>query len=401
MRFTFFVLILLPGLAAQDWPQWRGPTRDGQAPAFTAPAQWPTELKLEWKTEVGGGYSSPVVAAGKVCVISRQKDDETVSCLDLKTGKVLWSAAYPAPFGKNKYAQKMEGGPFSTPVLHAGRLYTLGVNAVLSSFDAGTGALKWRHDFSSSQSTEKMFTGTAMSPLVDGGRVIVHVGDDRGGRVVAFDAATGKEIWVLAGDGPGYSSPLLVTFGGKRQLVTMTDKSLIGVATENGKLLWKHPFPDEWNENIVTPVAFENLLIFSGVRQGTVALSAGDGGTVKEVWRNKEVAMYMSSPVLVDGHLYGFSSRNKGQLVCLNPRTGETLWKAAGRAGQNASLIAAGSLLFITGADGDLTVARANPKAFESVASYKVSQSATWPHPALVGRQILIKDSAALSLWRF
>lgn len=394
MRLLILVMTLLPAVA-QDWPQWRGPARDGRAASFTAPAQWPGELKLEWKTEVGGGYSSPVVADGKACIFTRQNDEEAASCLDLKTGKVLWRAAYPAPFGKNQYAQKMESGPFSTPVLHAGRLYTLGVNAVLSSFDAATGALKWRHDFSRSMSTEKMFTGTAMSPLVDGGRVIVHVGDDRGGRVVAFDAATGKEVWALAGDGPGYASPVLVTRGGKRQLVTMTDKSLIGVTADGGQLAWKIPFPDEWNENIVTPVEFEDLLIFSGVRQGTVAI---DG--TKEVWRNKEVAMYMSSPVLAGGHLYGFSSRNKGQLVCLNPRTGEALWKTPGRGGQNASLIAAGSFLLVTGVDGDLTVVRANPKAYETVASYKVAQSATWPHPAVVGRQILIKDAAALSLWR-
>jgi len=400
MRLLILLMIVAPWAAAQNWPQWRGPTRDGHAVSFTAPAQWPSELKLEWKTEVGGGYSSPVVADGKACVFTRQKDEEVVSCLDVKTGKVLWRAAYPAPFGKNQYAQRMESGPFSTPVLHAGRLYALGINAVLSSFDAATGTVKWRHDFSRSMSTEKLFTGTAMSPLIDGDRVIVHVGDDRGGRVVAFDAATGKEVWALAGDGPGYASPVIVTLGGKRQIVTMTDKSLIGVAAENGQLLWKFPFPDEWNENIVTPVQFENLLIFSGVRQGTVALqSAGD--TMKEVWRNKEVAMYMSSPVLTGGYLYGYSTRNKGQVVCLDPRTGEVQWKTPGRGGQNASLIAAGGFLLITGVDGDVTVARANPKAFETVASYKVSQSSTWPHPAVVGRQILIKDTAALSLWRF
>jgi outer membrane protein assembly factor BamB len=389
----------MPALPAQDWPQWRGPSRDGHAPSFRAPGQWPAQLTLEWKAEVGGGYSSPVAAGGQACVFTRQREDEVVSCLDLKTGTVLWRAAYPAPFGKNQYAQRMESGPFSTPLLDGGRLYTLGVNAVLSSFDAATGALRWRHDFSKSVSTQKLFTGTAMSPLVTGGRVIVHVGDDRGGQIAAFDAGTGRKVWALEGDGPGYASPVLVSFGGTRQLVTMTDKSLAGVAAENGRLLWKFPFPDEWNENIVTPVAFENLLIFSGVRQGTVALTA-TGSEVKEAWRNKEAAMYMSSPVLAGGYLYGFSSRNKGQVVCLDPRTGEALWKTPGRGGQNASLIAAGGYLLLTGIEGELTVLRANPKAFEQVASYKVAQSATWPHPAVAGRQLLVKDAGSLSSWR-
>ena len=238
---------------AQDWSQWRGPSRDGVVTA-QAPSKWPKDLKNVWKVSVGGGYSSPVVSDGKVIVHSRQQENEVVSVFDLKTGKPLWNASYAVPFSKNQYAIEMGKGPNSTPVVSNGRVYTLGVSAILSCFDLKTAELKWRKDFSKEIDTSKLFTGTAMSPVIEKGMVIAHVGDDRGGRVIAFDGVTGAERWKWEGDGPGYASPVVVDLEGARQLVTLTDKSAVGISVDSGKLLWKMPFPDEWNENIVTPI---------------------------------------------------------------------------------------------------------------------------------------------------
>jgi outer membrane protein assembly factor BamB len=159
------MLLAVPFSHAQDWPQWRGPQRDGVVKDFVAPVTWPEKLKLVWKTPVGGGYSSPVVSQGKVWLHTRQDETEVVSCLDFNTGKVLWRQSYPSGFNKNQYATQMGKGPFSTPVLYQGRLYTLGVNALLSCFDATTGTLKWRKDFGV-PNTSKMFCGTAMSPVI-------------------------------------------------------------------------------------------------------------------------------------------------------------------------------------------------------------------------------------------
>lgn len=397
-----FVAALSGEAQTHEWNQWRGPDRDGGVRTFTPPASWPQRLSLKWKVAVGGGYSSPVVSASRIYVHTRRNEEEVVECLDLNTGKPKWSKSYPVAFAKNQYAVAMGKGPNSTPLLSGGKLYTLSVNAILSCFDANSGELKWRKDFSAGLDTSKLFCGTAMSPLIDKGLVIVHVGDDRQGWLRAFEAETGKERWTWEGDGPGYASPIVVTLEGTRQLVTLTDKSVIGVAVDSGKLLWKLPFPDEWNENIVTPVLYQKMLILSGVRKGTIAIQLAKDGekwTTKQVWHNPKIAMYMNSPVLEGDLLFGLSHLRKGQFFCLNARTGETLWATEGRDGQNASLLNVSNALLILTSDGDLIVANKSAKAFEQIARYDVAESATWSHPIAFGKQILIKDSSTLALW--
>jgi outer membrane protein assembly factor BamB len=221
--FILICLVFLPArMVAQDWSQWRGPNRDGVAGDFTAPAVWPKELKLRWKTPVGSGYSSPVVSGERVWVHSRSGEEEAVSCLDLKTGAIVWRKSYAVAFNKNQYAVQMGKGPFATSVLHAGRLYTLGATAVLSCFDAASGDLKWRKELGPPD-TSKLFCGTAFSPIVDEGKLIVYAGDDvKGGRMLALDPATGAERWSWTGEGPGYASPIVVEFENTRQIVTMT-----------------------------------------------------------------------------------------------------------------------------------------------------------------------------------
>ncbi len=386
---------------AQEWTQWRGPARDGVAESFVAPKTWPKEIVRKWKVSAGGGYSSPLVSGSKVYLHTRQEEQEVVSCFDLTTGKTLWTKTYPAPFAKNQYAVEMGKGPNSTPVLHDGRLYTLGVNAVVSAFDAKTGELKWRKEFGTPD-TSKLFCGTAMSPIVEKNLLIIHVGDDRGGSLLALDAASGALKWEWKGDGPGYASPIVADLAGARQVVTLTDKSIVGVAAETGKLLWKMPFPDEWNENIVTPVVHKGRLIISGVRRGTMAvevLKEASGYNAKQVWHNAKVAMYMNSPILDGDYLYGMSHLRKGQFFCLDARTGELLWATDGREGQNASVLSAGGFLLFLTADANLIVAHKNPKSFEQVARYAVADSAVWTHPVAFGKHLLVKDSASLALW--
>jgi outer membrane protein assembly factor BamB len=387
---------------AQDWTQWRGPHRDGVVTNFAPPALWPEKLKLVWKTPVGSGYSSPLVSQGKVWLHSSTANEEVVACYDLKTGKPVWRKAEPVNFKKNQYATKMSGGPFSTPALHQGKVYTLSVNAVLSCFDAATGALKWRKDFGLPD-TSKMFCGTAMSPVIEGGNVIVYVGDDiKGGQMLAFDAATGQEKWKWTGEGPGYASPIVTEIAGVRQLVTMSDKSVISVATRNGQLLWRMPWPDEWNENIVTPLRYQDMLIFSGVRKGTLALRVNRTGQewkTQEVWRNSELTLYMNSPVLAGDHLYGLTNKRKGMFFCLEAATGKLRWQTEGREGDTAALLNAKDTLFLLTSDASLIVANKNPQGFQQLAKYTVAESPTYAHPVLLGNQMLVKDETNLTLW--
>jgi outer membrane protein assembly factor BamB len=398
----FAAIAVFQTISAQDWAQWRGPNRDGVARDFIAPAQWPEKLKLIWKTEVGSGFSSPVVSKDRAWIHTRKGEEEAVSCLDLKTGKILWSRSYTVAFTKNQYATEMGKGPHSTPVLYGGKLYTLGVTAILSCFDAATGELKWRKEFGA-PNTSKMFCGTAFSPVVDRGNLIVYVGDDiKGGSMFALDPATGLERWKWAGEGPGYASPIVVEIEGARQIVTMTDKSVIGVESGTGKLLWRMPWPDEWNENIVTPIPYKNTLIFSGVRKGTVAVQLARNGaewTAKQVWHNPEIAMYMNSPVLDGDYLFGMSSKRKGQYFCLEAATGKVLWATEGREGANASILNAKDALLILTSDANLIVAKKSVKGFEQVAKYSVADSSTYAHPAPMAKMILVKDDAAMALW--
>jgi outer membrane protein assembly factor BamB len=297
----------------------------------------------------------------------------------------------------------MSKGPFSTPLVAGGRLFTLGVSAVLSSFDAATGALKWRKDWSREIDTSKLFTGTAMSPIIDGGVLIVHVGDDTKGAFRALDPATGDEKWSLPGHGPGYASP--VAFGtvtGARHFATMTDKAFVGVDVATGKLLWQIPFPDDWNENIVTPVFAGDVVIISGVRKGTFGYRlevVGSTWTPRQVWHNADVTMYMSTPVADGEYVYGFSNKRKGQIFCLDRRTGVLKWATEGRSGMNAAIQSAGPNLLVLTTEGELIVAARNPEKFEELRRYKVADGQTWAHPVVLGSRIVIRDAGSVAVW--
>jgi outer membrane protein assembly factor BamB len=373
-------------------------------PAASVPADWPEKASLAWRQPIGEGYSSPVVEGGRVFVHSRRDPQEIVTAIDLASGRPAWSDSYEAPFAKNQYAREMARGPFSTPLVTGGRLFTLGVTAILSAYDGASGKLLWRRDWSKEVDTSKLFTGTAMSPLAHGGLLLVHVGDDGGGAFYGLDPATGKDRWSLAGDGPGYASPIVASFDGIPHLVTMTDKALVGIDPAAGRELWRVPFPDEWNENIVTPVVAGGVLIVSGTRKGTFGYrveQAGDRWSARQLWHNPDLPMYMSSPVTDGTYVYGLSNRRKGQFFCLDAKTGTAKWTTEGRAAQNAALVSAGANLVALTSDGDLVVIRRSPERFAEVRRYKVAETPTWAHPAVTGKGIVIRDAGSVSLWTF
>jgi outer membrane protein assembly factor BamB len=389
--------------AAGRWPQWRGPSRTGVLPQAEAPRTWPAELMKGWSVDVGEGYSSPVADDARVYVHSRRDPEEVVAAIDLTTGKVAWEQRYKSPIEKNPYAKEMAKGPYSTPLLTHGRLYTFGTAAILSAWDAPTGKLLWRKDFSARIDTSKLFCGTAMSPLETASGLIVHIGDDREGSMIALDPATGKERWTAAVSGPGYASPIEIAVGGTSQIVTMTTRSVIGVDTASGKLLWEFPFKDEWNENIVTPIAVQDGVIVSGVRQGTRRLSLAKAGGVwkaTEAWHTADVGMYLSSPVLARDTLFGHSTRRKGQFVAIDPVTGRIKWSTEGRDATNASIIAAGShLLFLT-TEAQLIVTALDPQAYAEVRRYTVAPSAIYAHPIVFRDRVIVRDATSVRMWR-
>src|SRR5262245_2651969 len=210
------VLLLCAGAAAsQEWPQWRGPSRDGAVPAAQVPSEWPAAYAPLWRVEVGEGYSSPVLADGRVFVHSRRDPQESVTAIDAVRGSVIWRQDYVAPYQKNQYAVGMGKGPNATPLVAAGRLFTIGATGVLTAWDAATGRHLWQKDFSKTVDFSKLFCGTSASPLMAGGLLVVQVGSDvHGGNLVALDPAAGTAKWEWRGPGPGYASPTLVTVDG-------------------------------------------------------------------------------------------------------------------------------------------------------------------------------------------
>jgi outer membrane protein assembly factor BamB len=404
MRVALLATIAVCGsiVSAQDWNQWRGPARNGSVTAASTP-KWPAagqSWKRAWRVDVGEGYSSPVVAGGRAFVHSRRDPEELVTAIDLATGKVLWQQKYATPFNKNQYATAVSKGPHATPLVIGDRVFTLGGMAVLSAWNTQTGALAWRKDYSASVDTSKLFTGTAASPLADGGSVIVQVGSDvKGGRVIALDPQTGAERWTWSGKGPGYASPVVVTAGGVKQIVTLTNGSIEGIDAKTGAALWSAPFPDDWHENIVTPIWTGTHLIVSGSRPGTHAYTLRQTGgkwQAAEAWTNPEVAMYMSTPVLADGVVYGLSSKKKGQIVAIDAATGVLKWATEGRAADQAAILLTPAHVLVLTTGGELVLIRRSPAKYDEERRYTVADSATWAVPILLPDGLIIRDASGV-----
>jgi len=397
-------LLISTAAFGQDWNQWRGPNRDAVVASFTPPNTWPDKLKPIWKVQVGIGHSSPVVAGKRVFVHSRKDENEVVSCFDLDTGQQLWADSYPTPYKMNPAAVTHGKGPKSTPVVSDGKLFTLGISGILSCYDGATGKLLWRREFSKTEKSTSPLYGTAMSPMVDRGVLIAHVGGNDSGTLAAFDAKTGETRWAWSGDGPGYASPIVVSVAETRQIVTQTQKNIVSFLASSGMNLWQIPFETEYVQNIVTPLIYKDTLILSGIDKGVFAIKPvlrGPGWVTEELWKNTDVSMYMSSPVVIGDYIYGLSHKRKGQFFCLDARTGKTQWLSNGREGDNSAAVVAGQFLLMLTDGAELVVIRADPKQFEVIKKYSVADSPTWAHPVPVGRRVLIKDASNLALLGF
>jgi outer membrane protein assembly factor BamB len=389
--------------AADEWPQWRGPARDGHLSGLQPRASWPEALAPGWKLKVGVGHASPVVSAGRVYEFSREGEAEVVRALELDSGRELWKQSYPVAYEMNPAASGHGKGPKSTPVLADGRLFTLGITEVLSAWDAPSGRLLWRKSFEASHRATAPAFGTAMSPLVDGERLIAYVGSDSDGELAAFDVKTGRELWSWKGDGPGYASPVVASWDGVRQVVTQSQNALVAVAADSGALLWKVALKTPYEQNAVTPILSDGLVVYTGLDAPLTAVrpvKRGTGFTLETVWTNPDVASYLSTPVLEGGRLYGLSQKKKGQWFCVDAKTGKTLWLSDGRQADSAAILAGADVLFVLDTDGSLTVAAADATAWRPLRKWKVAASATWAHPVVLDTGILVKDVDTLAFLR-
>jgi outer membrane protein assembly factor BamB len=389
-------------LVAQQWPQWRGPRRDGVVTGVAPRATWPPRITRKWTVPIGIGYASPVIDGDRVFTLTREGDNEVVRALALSTGRQVWRSERRAPYQVNPAASAHGKGPKSTPALHGGRVFVLGIDGTLSAHDARTGGLAWRRTFSDRFPATAPLYGAAMSPAVVDGLLVAHVGGHDRGEILAIDTASGSDKWRWAGDGPGYASPIVAEIGGVRQIVTQTQKYLLGLEASSGAQLWREPFNVIYDQNIVTPVAWRDLLIFSGYQKGTFALRPrrqAQAWALEHAWNSPDVSMYMSSPVLLGDRLYGLAHRNRGQVFCMDPATGKVIWTGPGRQGDNAAILAANDVVFVLTTGGELLVVRATDRGFEVLSTYAVASSPTWAHPIVLSSGVLVKDEQTLAFW--
>jgi outer membrane protein assembly factor BamB len=384
---------------AQDWPQWRGPNRDGKATGFTAPSTWPKELTEKWRVTVGDGVATPALVGDKLYVFSREGGNEVLRCLSAADGKELWSDKYEAD------AARVPGGSFQgprcSPAVADGKVVTLGVRGTLSCLDAASGKVVWRKD--DFKSFPRFFTSS--SPLLVDGLCVAQLGGGGDGGIVAYDLAGGQEKWKWTGDSPGYASPVLLILGTTKALVAETNGNVVALGVADGKLLWKTPFAAGQRQyNSCTPMVDGQTIIYSGNGRGTKAVKVdkqGDEIAAKDLW-NSDEAVQFNTPVIKNGLLYGISSRDS--LFCINIETGKTAWTAplegGGRRNSGyGSIVDAGPVLFALNPGMQLVVFEPSDKEFKQVAKYKIAKSATYAYPIISGNRVFIKDGDSVALW--
>jgi outer membrane protein assembly factor BamB len=382
---------------AQDWPQWRGPKRDGKAAGFNAPATWPRELTRKWKGTVGDGVATPALVEEKLYVFTRQEGNEITRCLDATTGEEKWQDKYAAE-GVRGPASGFSG-PRSSPTVADGKVVTLGVHGALSCLDAAGGAVLWRKtDFPGAP--PRFFT--SCSPIIDKGLCIVQLGSEQKGGIVAYDLASGEERWKWTGDGTAYASPVLLSLEGSSEVVAETAGNIVGLGAADGKLLWQVPFAGQGRAyNAATPIVDGATVIFSGSGRGTRAVKVEKNGetvAARELWSVKDNGVQFNTPVYKDGLVFGISDRD--MLFCIDTQNNKTAWtsRSDGERGYG-SIIDAGSVLLALTPRGMLHVFEPSDREYKELASYKVADGGTYAYPVISGRRIFIKDQDAVTLW--
>lgn len=411
IRASLLALLLLPGaVRSEDWPKWRGVRGDGTWAAPALPERWPEQgLRTVWKQPIGGGYAGVSVANGRVFTmdlespIERGKDSpgdgvERILCFDAATGRPIWSHKYPVRYGKLDYAN----GPRCTPTIHDGKVYTLGAVGQLHCLDAVTGKVVWQRDTVKQDGAVVPTWGFAASPVVDGERVIVHVGAQPGGCVIAFDRNTGKELWRSLDDPAGYCTPLFIDAPSGRQIIVWTPKNIHGIDAGNGKPLWHVPYEVRYGVSIASPIYREGLLFVTGYWDGSKTIRPGAKPEDAEIaWTdNRNLRGLLAQPLYRDGHVYTFDKQLG--LTCFEMKTGKKLWDDENRltpAGRNphASVVWLGGTdrILALNAVGELVLAKLTPQGYEEESRTKVLDGRVWSHPAFADRFLFAHTDGA------
>jgi outer membrane protein assembly factor BamB len=359
--------------------------------------RWPEGgLPLAWKQPCGGGYASFSIANGRAFTIEQRRDREVVAAYDLKSGRELWVDSWPAFF-----QETMGGdGPRATPTWHEGNVYALGATGVFRCLDAATGRVVWGRNILEDAGAENLPWGMAASPLVVDEKVIVLPGGRRNNSVAAYDKRTGELIWTAQNDKQAYVSPALANLAEKRQLIVVSSTRVMGLAVENGSLLWEFPWVTQYDTNASQPIVLDDrrFVISSGYGHGAALIEIrgeGESFSARAVWENTLLKSRFNGFVLQEGYIYGL---DEGILVCLEASTGSRKWKG-GRYGYGQLILAAGHLV-ITTEDGDIVLVKATPEKHEEVSRFSALSGKTWNNPAMADGYLLVRNEREMAAYR-
>jgi outer membrane protein assembly factor BamB len=382
-------LLLASAAPGGDWPQWRGPARDGLSSETDWNAAWPAGgPKALWKKNVGVGYSAVSVAAGRLYTLGNVegyvKTSDTVWCLDAVTGNEIWKFAYPSKAGSYP-------GPRATPTVDGDAVFTLGREGDLFCLNVKDGTVKWRKNVRAdfAVKNEPHTWGLSCSPLVRGDKLILDVG-----KILVLDKATGALTASMGEDAPGFSSPMVIEAGGKAYVTSFNPTGMVLYELASGKEAGRHAWQTKLMANVATPiVAGDRLFISSGYGRGCALFSVSAAG-LGVVYENTSLAAECATGVLYKDHLYAVSGEQgqPGTLKCLEFATGKVKWEYGGFIVGGGIVIADGKILHLTDA-GELVVAAAAPDAYRELARAKVLGKSCWTMPVLANGRIYCRNS--------
>lgn len=377
------------------WTNFRGPNRDGRYDEMAVLTKWPAQgLSPLWKQPVGIGYASFTIADGRAYTIEQRRGKEVVAAYDVSSGHELWTQGWNA-----EYHDSTGDGPRTTPTWDDGRLYALGATGELRCLDAKTGAVVWGKNILTDNQASNLQWAMAASPLIVDDKVIVLPGGPGGKSVVAYNKMTGAPVWKSQGDQAAYVSPMLVTLAGRRQILVETAARILGLAPEDGTLLWSQTWDTSMGINVSQPLIVDQNRFFlsSGYGKGAALVEISGSGktfTARTVWENISMKNKFNSSVLHDGFVYGL---DEGILTCLDVKTGERKWKG-GRYGYGQVLVASGHLIVMSDT-GELALVKATPGEYSEIARFAALEGQTWNYPAIAGGRLFVRNATTMAAY--
>lgn len=381
-----------PASPDAEWPQWRGPRRDGLSTETGLLDRWPDAgPPLAWKASgIGGGFATVSIAGGIIYTAGNIDKKTVITALDLE-GNILWQAANGPAWTKD------HPGARGTPTIDGERLYHESPLGRVTCLNARSGKELWAVDILERFDGRNIRWALAESLLVDGQKVVACPGGEKA-TVVALDKKTGETLWVCDSpadeDKPGYTSPIVFDYQGLRHIVTMTAKAAIGLNAENGKFLWRHPHKTSYDANIPTPIFHDGrVFICSGYGSGAELLQLqvrGQEVSVRRLWQQKALDNHHGGVILVDGYLYG--SDHKGRWVCLDFETGEVQYREGGVG--KGSLTYADGMLYTYSQGGTAGLVPCTPEGHEVVSQFKLPREGKgpyWAHPVICGGRLYLR----------